>query len=242
MNTITIIGTVHFMSQTITPDTIYDKLCELKPEIILNEIPIDCDNAIVKWMKDSLEFMPVNESIAVLRYLESHDVVLRAYDIRGLHAYVERTNNNKKEDDFEAAFGKYFKTPSPNQLALHYKKLIDRFKHLYGRWDKMTLEEMNSHACDIATEVYLKVNSITLPAILDLVPELTPLKSDWLRRERYEVRRDKAMVDNILDYIQQYENKNMVILCGYFHRYALIKGLTRSQSKHRFRLITELSS
>lgn len=238
MNNIFIVGTVHFMSKVITPDTIYNKLCELKPDIVLNEIPLDCDNDIIGWMKGSLDFMPVNESIAVMRYLESHEAILRAYDIKDLHVYIKRTKTNQKEDAFEAKFNEYFKASQPHPIALFYKKQVDKFRHVYGRWDKLSLAEMNSPECDIATEVYHKVNMIAMPAIMDLAPELKSYKADWLRRERYEIRRDKAMVSNILGYNQQYENKNIVVLCGYFHRYALIKGLIGKQKLHDFKLIS----
>ncbi len=240
MNRITIIGTVHFYSQVISPDTIYDILCALKPDIILNEIPIDCDDDIIGWAKSSLEYNPVNESLAILRYQESHKVVLRAYDIYGLGEHVMSRKFNQKEDEFDASFSKYFKSPDPNPLALQYKKLIDKFQYAYGRWNKLSLAEMNSRECDIASEAFLRVRMIAIPAILDLVPELTPYKSGWLRRDRYEIRRDKAMVTNILNYNRQYEDKDIVVLCGYFHRYAIIKGLIGRQEKDDFKLITDL--
>lgn len=237
MNNIFIVGTVHFMSKVITPDAIYDKLCELKPDIILNEIPLDCDNDIIGWIKACSDFTPHNEGVAVLRYLESHEAILRAYDIKGLHAYVIRNKLNQKDDVFEAKFSEYFKASAPHPIALLYKKQVDKFRDAYGRWDKLSLAEMNSPECDLATEVFFKINMLVMPAILELVPELRPYKAYWLRRERYEIRRDKAMVKNILGYNQQYENQNIVVLCGYFHRYAIIQGLIGKQKMHDFRLI-----
>ena len=91
-------------------------------------------------------------------------------------------------------------------------------------------------------ETYISLIRNVNKAIFDLVPEFSQYEKDFGKMMNFHARRDKAMISNILNYNSQFEDKTMVVLCGYFHRYALIKGLNGSQSKHRFRLITELSS
>jgi pheromone shutdown protein TraB len=233
-NTITIIGTMHHHSKVINPDTIYNKLCELKPDIILQEIPVDCDSFIIEWMQNCVKANNGNESTAVLKYVKSNSVILKAYDIKGLHEYTIKTRYMEKEQAFEAAYARYFKSGNVNSTALAYAKIMGKEEKIIGKCNQLSLEDMNSQFCDIVTEAFRKIQAASLTAIMDIVPELQPFKKGCLIRDRYQEKRNREMIKNILNYNQQYENKHLVVLCGYWHRYALLNILKKKQAKERF--------
>lgn len=74
------------------------------------------------------------------------------------------------------------------------------------------------------------------------MPELALFEKDYYKRLNFHTKRDKAMISNILDYIEKYENTTIVVICGFFHRFAIINGLIGKQNKVDFELITDLCS
>lgn len=239
-NTITIIGTTHYNSKAMNSDTIYNKLCELKPDVILNEIPVDCEWYIIEWMEGCVKANNGYESTAVLKYVEANNVILKAYDIKGLHDYTIKTRYMEKEQAFEAAYAKYFKSGQVNRTALEFAKIMGREEKILGKWNQQTLEEKNSQFFDIVIEAFRQIQIVSLSAIMDLVPELHPFKKGYLSRERYQDKRNREMIQNILMINKQYEGKNMVVLCGNWHRFALINALKKKQKSDSFELITTL--
>ncbi len=231
-NTITIIGTVHCKSEFFSEDVLYQKLCEMKPDVVLFEMPADETN-IMDWLDDYIKTFNGLEGIALKRYLESYEVEVKPFDKQSRNDYYTKSYF-AREDAFDAAYRKYFKTKQPDKTALTYKCMIDKAKAAYGPWDKVSLQEMNSKGCDIAAEAFHKIRNACMVAIFDLVPILAPHKAAWLKRERYEEKVNKAMAKNILQYNKQYENKSIVALCGYYHRYALLKMLKGKQAKEGF--------
>ncbi len=213
----------------------YQKLCEIEPDIVLFEFPME-------WEKDwqariSYGVKTGNvESVAFEKFAATHDVMIKPYDIEGRNNYYMKTRYFEKEEQLSNAFDAYFKTPNPNPSAVAYKKLLRKNGRIQREWDKKSLSEINSSACDIVTGTYLNISHTAFLAVLDLVPELTPYKAGHLRKQSYEVKRNKAMVKNILDYNKQYENKSIVVLCGFYHRYALINLLKGKQAKEGFTL------
>jgi hypothetical protein len=69
-------------------------------------------------------------------------------------------------------------------------------------------------------ETYVSLIRQVHKALFALVPEFSSYEKDSLEMLSFHTRRDKAMISNILGYNRQYENKTLLVLCGYFHRYA----------------------
>jgi hypothetical protein len=233
-NTITIIGTVHYKSELFSADILYQKLCEIKPDVVLFEMPMDEAN-IMGWIEDYIQKYNGLEGIALKRYLESFETEVKPFDKQSRNDYYTKSYF-AKEEAFDAAYANYFKTQEPNKIALSFKQMINKSKAAYGHWDKLTLNQMNSRECDIAVEAYHKIFRASMLAIFDLVPDLAKHKTAWLKRESYEKKVNIAMAQNILTYNRQYENKSIVVLCGYYHRFELINQLKGKQAKERFTL------
>ena len=232
-NTITIIGSVHEATKNYTADDLYQKLCEIKPDIILFEFPMEWEKDLQARINYGVKTKNV-ESIAFEKFAATHDVIVKPYDIEGRNSYYMKTKYFEKEEQLSKAYDTYFKSSNPNPAAVAYKKLLRKNGRIQREWDKKSLSEINSPACDIVTEAYINISHTAFLAVLELVPELTPYKAGHQRMQNYEVKRNKAMVKNILDYNRQYDNKSIVVLCGYYHRYALIKLLQGKQAKEGF--------
>jgi hypothetical protein len=233
-NTITIIGSVHFETKAYKIDDLYLKLCEIKPDIILFEYPIEVEPEIMQWLNNFWEKRPGVENMAVLNYLKTNAIPVRPYDIRGRNNYFMKTKYFEYEKEFESAYSAYFKSGNVNPKALSYAKVMSQAWKSAGNPNKLSLQEINNLVFDTFMDANLKIQRASLRAIIDLVPEFASHKSGYLRREKYHLKRDKAMVANILNYNKRYDDKHLVVLCGYYHRFALVKMLSRKQKSDNF--------
>jgi len=133
----------------------------------------------------------------------------------------------EKEQTFNEACNAYFKQPSANPTASYLDKFIAGMSRRFGfheTKDKRTIFEINSLLCDVQVGTYISLIRQVNKALFSLVPEFARYEKDFLKRLNFHARRDKAMMSNVLSYNKQFEDKTIVDLCGYFHRYALIKG------------------
>lgn len=247
-NTIYVIGTCHGDTIGFKVDDLYKLLSEIKPDLILDESPIDNKVGIMDWLKSVAHYYEKQgggEAAAVLKYLEDHQAQVLPYDIIGRNDYFIKMKFFEKEQAYNEACAIYFKQASANPTASYLYKLIEGMGRKFGfhaTKDKRSVYEINSPLCDAQVEMYISLIHQVNKALFALVPEFSRHESDFWKMLNFHARRDKAMISNILHYNRQYENKAMVVLCGYFHRYALIKGLVGKQKQQDFELITEFNS
>lgn len=241
-NRIIVVGTCHGDTLGFKTDDLFQLLCSIQPDIILNESAIDEKVGMIDWLKACVNHYKKHgggEGAAILHYLEEHQADVLPYDIAGRNEYYAKKKYFEKEQAFNKAFADYFKQPTANPTAAYLNKLINSMQRKLGFTDykdKRTLSDINSLKCDVEVETFIAVNNQIYHAIFQLVPEFAQYQKDFWGIINFHARRDKAMVQNILNYNQQYENKTMVVLCGYFHRYALIKKLKDKQVKEGFTL------
>lgn len=239
-NKITVIGTVHNATKNYSADDLYNKLCDIKPDLILFEFPLEWE----KHLEAQLDYAArtgLVEANAYVKYSKEHQVDIKLYDIEGRNDFYMKTRCFEIEKESGKAYLDYFKSENPNKTALAYKKLKDKLGKIQDEQDNGSLEAINSQTCDIVTETYLETSRILYSTILDLVPELHKYKAGYLKQERYENKRTKAMVKNILGYNRQYDNKTIVVLCGFYHRFALLNALSKKQKSDSFELITSIN-
>jgi len=247
-NIIYIIGTCHGNTTGFKVDDLYKQLLEIKPDVILDESPIDSKWLMIDWLKGCADYSKKRgggEAAAVLKYLEAHRAEVLPYDIKGRNDYFIKMKFFEKQQAYNQACDTYFKQASANPTASYLYKLIEGMGRKFGfheTRDKRTIYDVNNPICDIQVETYLSLTRHINKVLFGLVPEFAKYENDFWKMLNFHARRDKAMTSNILNYNNQFEDKTMVVLCGYFHRYALIKGLIGKQKHHDFELVTELNA
>lgn len=239
-NRIRVIGTCHGDTIGFKTDDLYQLLCSIKPDIILNESAIEANCDIMDWLKACANYYKKRgggESAAILHYLEDHQAEVLPYDIKDRNEYFAKKKYFEHEAAFNKAYADYFKLPTANPTAVYLNKLINNMQRKFGfgdKQDKHTLSDINSLKCDVEVETFISFNKQVNRAIFDLVPEFAQYQKAFWGMLNFHARRDKAMVNNILAYNRQYNNKTIVVICGYFHRYALVKMLKGKQAKEGF--------
>ncbi len=239
-NIIYIIGTCHGDTIGFKVEDLYKQLLEIKPDIILDESPIDNMWPMMDWLKgcaDHSKKRGGGEAAAVLRYLEDHRAEVLPYDIKGRNDYFIKMKFFEKEQAFNVACSAYFKQPSANPTALYLYKLIEGMGRKFGfheTKDQRSIYDINCPLCDVQVETYISLIRQVNKALFGIVREFSQYKRDFFRRMNFHARRDKAMISNILSYNRQFQDKTIVVLCGYFHRYALVHGLRDNATRGRF--------
>lgn len=244
-NTFYVIGTCHGNTIGFKIDDLYELLCRVQPDVILDESPIDNKCSMTDWLTACANYAKKRgggEAAAVLKYLEDHQAEVLPYDIKGRNDYFIKMKFFEKEQAYNEACNTYFKQSTADPTAAYLYKLVGGMSKQFGSHetkDKRSIHEINSPLCDVQVETYISFIRQVSKALFALVPEFSQYERDFWKMLNFHVRRDKAMISNILDYNQQYEHKTMIVLCGYFHRYAIIKGLIGKQKKQDFTLITK---
>jgi hypothetical protein len=239
-NLIRVLGTCHHDTKGFKTADLYDCLCQVKPDVILFETPIDDEVSMMDWLKaceNHYQKRGGGESAAVLHYLEDHEVQVLPYDLKGRNDYFRKKHFFEQEAAYGKVHNAYFKQPNANPTAAYLNNLTTNMRRKFGYFeyaDKHTLSDINSTLCDTEVETYISINNQITRAIFNLVPEFAAYQKDFWSRYNFHARRDKAMVKNILNYNKQFEGKTIVVICGYFHRYALVKMLKMKQSKAGF--------
>ncbi|HPS40007.1 MAG TPA: hypothetical protein PL124_11375 [Candidatus Cloacimonadota bacterium] len=245
-NCIFVVGTCHGDTTGFKVDHLYNLLCEIKPDLILDESPIDNNIGIMDWLKACANYYKKRgggEAAAVLKYLADHQATVLPYDIKGRNDYFIKMKFFEKEQAYNEACNIYFKQTTADPTAAYLYKLMGGMAGKFGfheTKDKRSIYEINSPLCDTLVETYISFIRQVNKALFALVPEFSRYEKDFWQSLNFHARRDQAMVTNILNYNMQYENRTIVVLCGYFHRYAIIKGLIGRQEKDDFKLITDL--
>ncbi len=247
-NTIHVIGTCHGDTIGFKIVDLYKLLCDIKPDVILDESPIDNQIGIMGWLQAAAIYYKKRgggEAAAVLRYIADHQADVLPYDIKGRNDYFIKVKFFEKEETYSEACSAYFNQPTADSTATYLYKLIESISRRFGfheTKDKRSVYDINSHLCDVQVQTYISLMHQVNKALFALVPEFSQYEKDFWKRHNFHARRDKAMISNILYYNQKYELKTMVVICGYFHRYALINGLHPKQKEYDFKLITTLGS
>ncbi len=247
-NTIYVIGACHGNTIGFRIDDLYKLLCRIKPDIILDESPIDKKCAMMDWLTAYANYCKKRgggEAAAVLKYLEDHEAEVLSYDIKGRNDYFIKRKFFEKEQAYNEACNAYFKEPTADPTAAYLYKLIGGMSKQFGfheTRDRRTIYEINSSHCGVQVETYIAFVRQINKALFALVPEFSQYEKDFWKRLNFLARRDKAMISNILNYTQHYENKTIVVLCGYFHRHALLRGLIGKQHEYNFTLNTSLDT
>ena len=237
-----VVGTCHCDTLGFKTDDLYQLLCSIRPDIILNESAIDEKVSMIDWLKACANYYKKRgggESAAILHYLEDHQAEVLPYDIAGRNEYYAKKKYFEKEQAFNKVYADYFKQPTANPTAVYLNKLITNLQKKFGfddNKDKHTLSDINSLQCDVEVETFIAVNNQINRALFALVPEFAAYEKDFWGIINFHARRDKAMIKNILDYNRQFDSKTIMVICGYFHRYALIKMLQGKQAKEGFSL------
>lgn len=239
-NKLYIVGTMHNQANNLVEADLYQLLCEIRPDIILFEFPIEAENEMMQWLDATIEAGCGLEARVLKRYMEDHPLILKPYDIMGRNNYYENHRFPFIEQDREIVLADLLQRHDVSPLTKSLNEMNGALDQMFwGDLDKLSLKEINNSDSDRRVKHQIALSLAINRALMGLTPELMPYIDIFERWENYELRRERSMARNILAYNDQYSDSKIVVICGFFHRFAIIELLKKAK-KHEFSLITDI--
>lgn len=242
-----ILGTNHKSTGFTIYDSLYNVLERIKPDIILHErdstafdTKMNLKNTFRSYVFPNFlkRFQPSNlEEIAVRKYAHFNPfAIVRPYEWAERDKFHKENGILSKPDEI---FSLLNQLDTENKLSQSQKEILHTFYSLSEQANKFgdsTFYEINSTLQDSITALRQLYQYQKIKMVIDENPNLEQYRAFYKINEAYWDMRNKAMANNIMQYIRLYPKSRIVVLNGYFHRYYLRQELLDKQSNLNFKL------
>lgn len=237
-----VVGSMHFETNNFKRDDLYDYINKVSPSIILYE----SDKQTVNRMVNRTDF--INQLISSFKKANKVESFV-------VHKYVKHNPESKvigfeweERDQFHSThnyrknmsklIGKARKLYKEKALSNNESKTLNEYfainKKYYNLGNSKTIYDINNKFVDSIIRERQEFVYNKIPEILITKELSNDLKEFAPIHMKYWDKRNKAMVDNIINQIKNYPNHRIVVLTGYSHRYYLIDKLKKMEKKFNF--------
>lgn len=241
-----VLGTMHFPTEQINADSIYEVLKKVNPDYILMEIDSSFFNADFTFKKTFDE----NEYNAVIKYKKEKPFVkIRPIEFEGRNEYRKSIGIFPEAS---LAFRKLNKLHNEKLYLPEEQKIWDKYEHFWALADSLdngNLRAINNKEADKVIDSLMYYQYSELLKITNTRTEfqdegLIDAKKDTITlKEYYKIwsefegtNRNNALSNNILNVIKQNPNNTFIVLTGFKHRFYIIKTLSGKQKENNFKL------
>lgn len=225
-----IIGTVHYETAQLKPDSLTAVLDQLHPDVILLERDSSSFTADFRLRGRILS----NEIIATKQYRKNHDVDIRPYDCKGAPQYYTRNNFIEHELKIRK---KLFDTKK--LMLVDELKSYHEYMEVTGQLElvsKKRIRDLNRPGVNYLVERQQSLMDHELLQLIQHHREFSNDLSHYLRERDFWAYRNKTMVKNIVRFVQSYPQRTIVVMCGFYHKYYLLKALGGVTHQYNFQL------
>jgi len=229
---ICIIGTYHEENKLVNADTLFNIFKKIKPDVILIELDSSFFTKNFEYDLDKYtDLLSTNENISSYRYKQKYSIAIRPYDISGRNEfYIKESYHEKENGLFKEMLGLYENNELSGQCKLDFEILFATLD-AYSKIKYTSLKDVNSDIMNKFTSLKYKVSNELIISIVDNTPKLNKWKEfARLRKDFWDVR-NETMVKNIIGYMKEFENRIIVVLTGFEHKYYLEYLLERNGIK-----------
>lgn len=224
-----LLGTVHQPVQNFTPDSLYNILTRIKPDLILFEV----DSS---FFTEEFEFNRTwdsNENMATVKYMSHFDVDVRPYEFTGRNEYRIKIGSRPTDSKASELLDSLYRD---NQLDSLSNSIYETFLDINDSLNAFAYKgarAFNSTETDRIAKIrqetqYKKLLSIMsdYPVFSSTYYAMNPNDSisyyeGYKKASEFWDLRNQTMSKNILHFVREYRGSKIVVLNGYFHRYYL---------------------
>ncbi len=241
-----ILGTVHFPTAGVKPDSLFAVLDRLKPGMILMEM----DHSAFDDRYGITLHSGENEWMALGRYLAKYpETAVRPFDIEGRKAI--RRSRGIDLPVVDSLFDYMLTLDSLGAYEEEQENVLRRFLELTDTLNRVaqgTLRRLNNPGTDSLVRERQHCQYVRLLEVTGTCAAFPKWRREtegtvldgreiFRRYAAFELEREQRMTENILNWIGQARARRIVVMVGFFHRYALMEKLEPLQSTGGFRLI-----
>lgn len=220
---LTIIGTQHYPTDKVNSNTLYKELQKIRPDIILMEY----DSANMDKKGNFLIQSNENEQVAVKRYLKEYSVIVRPFDFEGRNRFYSQNQTFKKEQDFFSVRDSLFSNGLLDSISNAIFQEFLQVNNILNVLANETLYDLNNKTSMSVTKLRQDLNYNKLLIMCDRNDQLSRYKEFWKQNGEFWIFRNKQMIENILNYCNEFKGKKIVVLTGFYHKYFLHEGLEK---------------
>lgn len=236
---LTIIASVHSPTKYITRDTLLSILSRFKTDDILLEL----DTSLMDE-KGTFKVNPQKLSLeagTAQRYKEINpNTNLARIDVTYRNQYYKDNNTFTKESQLSKAIDSLYKNNLLNDTTWFIINSLYSATQVLNNMGYMRLKDINS---DISMQAASLRQNLLYKREVDVINNNSNLRHWYpFAKEAADFwnLRNLTMINNILTYIKEHPDKNIAVIVGYYHKYALIDGLRPLASKNYFVLVDDL--
>ncbi|HMQ69302.1 MAG TPA: hypothetical protein PKA90_09900 [Ignavibacteria bacterium] len=220
---IVVIGTVHENTPNFNADTLLEIINRFKPDVILLESDSTYFNSDFT-LEEEIEYM-FPETAAITEYSKNNPVILRPYDISGRDDFLNDQSRLTGQSGFFNEIDLLSDSGIYNEKGFEIYSKINMMKEIAEEMSYSTLTFINSEdgSKNIDTINYYTYEG--LKVLIEVTPELSQYASYWKNEYEFWIKRNNAMVINILELSRKYEGKKILVMCGFAHKNILLTGL-----------------
>ena len=239
---VVLIGTVHQPVQNFTPDSLYNILVKIKPDLILFEVDSSFFTKDFKFKKT----WESNENIATVKYMNNFDLDVRPYEFTGRNEYRIKIGSRPTDSKASELLDSLYRN---NKLDSLNKSIYQNFlktNDTLNSFAYLGARAFNRPETDKIAKIRQEYQYKHLLRIMGEHPiffETYYIKSDgdsisyfegYKRASEFWDLRNRTMSKNILHFIREYNYQKIVVLNGYFHRYYLNSLIKPKQDELNF--------
>jgi hypothetical protein len=167
---------------------------------------------------------------AVKKFQRMSPVVVLPYDIEGRNQIYRAFRYFEREKEFLALLNSlYHEDRLAPEAKLLYEQILSDFR-VRDALAQGTLELFNSVNCDSAVERKHERYTKNTKRIIELTPTLARFAEYAEFYAEFWELRNRTMVRNILRHSKKFPGRLVVVLCGFAHRYYLIRQLSAAEA------------
>ena len=237
-----VVGSVHFETNNIKRNDIYNYIDSISPDVILYESDTRTVSRMVKrtdfvrQLMSSFKKGNKVESFVSLRYLNHHPqakVLGYEWEERDVYHWKHNLPTNSGK-----LLGLAARLNREMLLSGEESAIMDKFRETNKIYNKIgnseTVYDINNSTTDSIIRSRQEYVYKTVPPILNERKEAEEFKDFIPIHMEYWDVRNKAMTANILKQIERHPNKRIVVLTGYSHRYYLKDELIKYEEEYNF--------
>ena len=224
-----LLGTVHEPVQNFTPDSLYNILTRIKPDLILFEVDSSFFTNEFKFKKT----WGSNENIATVKYMNNFKVDVRPYEFTGRNEYRIKIGSRPTDSKASKLLDSLYRNNLLNDLDKKTYETFLKVNDSLNSFAYLGAKAFNNSETDRIAKIRQEFQYKKLLNIMSEYPIFSNTyykKNDndsisylegYKKASEFWDLRNQTMSKNILHFVSEYDGSRIVVLNGYFHRYYL---------------------
>jgi hypothetical protein len=232
--TIVIVGTVHNKTEKFTEKTLYNIIERVNPDLILAELD---SSFFTQSMSIKSELVNASlENTVVTDYKKTHNILLRPYDIEGRNKIYSDNKYFEQQKELSKSLNKAIQDSLLPKESIILLDAIQRFDQISYSFSSEFPNVVNSTACNVSMEAKQYFANEGMIKIVASVSDLKQFTKFAIFKRDFWIKRNDAMINNILNWQKVLHPKTILVLCGFEHKYYLFNTITKHCTSENFKI------